>query len=70
MRFERVETVEYEVTLPIGAFEELRDRVLAADPSRAKRFAQLEPDLRSRFTPGDYVVPMRADLLRASSRST
>jgi len=65
--FERVETIEYDVTLPIGAFEDLRDRVLAADPERAARFAEVEAGLRERFTPGDYVVPMRADLLRVTS---
>ena len=65
--FERVETIEYDVTLPIPAFEDLRDRVLAADPERAARFAEVEAGLRERFTPGDYVVPMRADLLRVTS---
>jgi SAM-dependent methyltransferase len=67
-RFERVETIEYDVTLPIADFEALRDRVLAADPTRAQRFSEAEGDLRARFEPGDYVVPMRADLLRATSR--
>lgn len=66
--FDRVETVEYAVTLPVPSFEALRDRVLAADPSRAERFAQLEAGLRARFTPGDYLVPMRADLLRSAGR--
>ena len=42
--------------------------VLAADPTRAARFAEVEPDLRRGFRPGDYVVPMRADLLRVTSR--
>jgi ubiquinone/menaquinone biosynthesis C-methylase UbiE len=65
--FDRVETVEYDVTLQIPTFDALRDRVLAADPTRAERFAQLEADLRERFTPGDHVVPMRADLLRRSA---
>jgi ubiquinone/menaquinone biosynthesis C-methylase UbiE len=65
--FQRLETVEYDVTLEIPTFEALRDRVLSADPSRAKRFAQLESDLRSRFVPGAYTVPMRADLLTAAS---
>ncbi len=41
--------------------------MLAADPERADTFAALEADLRERFTPGDYTVPMRADLLRVSS---
>jgi SAM-dependent methyltransferase len=64
--FERVSTTEYDVTIPIATFEAFRDRVLAADPERAERFATLEADLRSRFTPGDYSVPMRADLLRSA----
>jgi SAM-dependent methyltransferase len=64
--FERVQTIDYDVTLPIESFEALRDRVLAADPERAERFARLEADLRARFTPGDYVGPMRADLLRSA----
>jgi ubiquinone/menaquinone biosynthesis C-methylase UbiE len=66
--FERVETIEYEVTLPVPTFAALRARVLAADPTRAERFAQVEAGLRARFTPGDYVVPMRADLLRSAGR--
>jgi len=66
--FDRVQTVEYDVTLAVGAFEELRDRMLAADPSRAARFAEVEADLRAQFRPGDYIVPMRADLLRVTSR--
>ena len=66
--FTRVETVEYAVTLTIASFEEIRERILAADPGRAERFARLEADLRERFTPGDYVVPMRADLLRSAGR--
>ena len=53
--FDRVETVEYDITIPVGSFEALRDRVLAADPTRAARFAELEPQLRALFTPGEYV---------------
>jgi SAM-dependent methyltransferase len=64
--FERVRTIEYDVTLRVTSFEAFRDRVLAADPERAERFATLEADLRARFTPGDYTVPMRADLLRSA----
>ena len=36
--FDRVETIEYDVTLPIPTFEALRERVLAADPD-ARRSA-------------------------------
>ena len=64
--FAHVKTIEYEVTLNVPSFEAFRDRVLAADPERAERFAELEADLRTRFTPGDYSVPMRADLLRSA----
>jgi hypothetical protein len=64
--FDHVTTIEYTVTLNVGSFETFRDRVLAADPERAERFAALEADLRTRFTPGDYPVPMRADLLRSA----
>jgi ubiquinone/menaquinone biosynthesis C-methylase UbiE len=64
--FERVTTIEYEVTVRVASFEVFRDRVLAADPERTERFATFEADLRTRFTPGDYAVPMRADLLRSA----
>jgi len=59
-----VRTIEYEVTVPLARLEQLRDRVLAADPSRAGRYAEVEPELRAAFTPGDYTIPMRADVLR------
>jgi SAM-dependent methyltransferase len=61
---ERVRTIEYEVVVPITRFEQLRERVLSADPSRAERFAALEADLRAKFRPGEYTIPMRADLLK------
>jgi len=67
--FEHVRTIEYDVKFTSPRFEAFRDRVLAADPSRAARFAELEPELRARFRPGDYVVPMRVDVLRHSSPS-
>jgi len=62
--FERVRTIEYEVTIPMQRLEDLRARVLSADPSRGERFAEVEDDLRTRFTPGDYTIPMRVDILR------
>ena len=65
--FDRVETIEYDVTIPVPDFDALRDRVLSADPARADRFAQVADGLRERFTPGEYVVPMRADLLRLAA---
>ena len=66
--FDRVETIEYELTVSIGSFEELRDFLLAPDPTRAEQFGQFESLLRERFRPGDYPIPMRADLLRLTSR--
>lgn len=65
--FDRVETIEYDVMIPVPDFDVLRDRVLSADPARADRFAQVADGLRERFTPGEYVVPMRADLLRLAA---
>jgi ubiquinone/menaquinone biosynthesis C-methylase UbiE len=62
--FQRVRTIEYAFTVPLHRFEQLRDRVLGADPSRAERFAALEDDLRAQFRPGEYTMPMRVDLLR------
>lgn len=61
--FHRLDTIHYEVVLQIDRLEQLRDRVLAADPSRAPRFAAVEEELRERFMPGRYPVPMRADIL-------
>ena len=51
----------------LDAFEDFRDMVIAADPERAERFASVEDDLRTRFRPGPYDAPMRADLLRVVS---
>jgi SAM-dependent methyltransferase len=61
--FERTRTFEYEITFEMTDFQQLKDRVLAADPTRAQRFAQLEPQLREAFTPGPYTIPVRAALL-------
>jgi len=66
--FERVATVEYEVPIAIGSLAALRERLLAADPSRAARFDAVEPRLRELFAPGAYVELIRADLLRPTSR--
>lgn len=62
--FEPVQTIEYDVVLHLDRLEQLRDRVLAADPTRAERYAQEEENLRERFTPGAYPIPMRVDILR------
>jgi ubiquinone/menaquinone biosynthesis C-methylase UbiE len=62
--FEHVRTIEYELGFELNHLDELKARVLAADPTRAERFAQLEGQLREAFTPGDFTIPMRADLLR------
>src|SRR4051794_4806054 len=66
--FDRVATIEYDMTVAVPTFQALRDRVLGADPARAEHFAEVEPQLRERFSPGDYVMPMRVDLLRPPSR--
>ena len=68
--FARVETVEYEIRIPVGSFEALRERLLAADPTRAARFTEAEPQLRALFTPGEYVERVRAELLGVPSRRT
>jgi len=62
--FEHVRTLEYEITFEMTDFQQLKDRVLAADQTRAERFAQLEPQLREAFSPGTYTIPVRADILR------
>jgi len=43
---------------------------LAADPTRAARFTEAEPQLRALFTPGEYVERVRAELLGVPSRRT
>ena len=67
--FERVETIEYDVTLDDRELRGLPRPRAGGRPERAARFAELEADLRSRFTPGDYTVPMRADLLRSAGQN-
>jgi SAM-dependent methyltransferase len=61
--FHKLDTIHYEVVLQIDRLEQLRDRLLAADPTRAERYAAVEDELRERFTAGAYPVPMRADIL-------
>jgi SAM-dependent methyltransferase len=69
--FERTRTFDYDLQIPLGTFEVFKDMILSADPERAERFAELEPQLREAFSPGVYTVPMRADtLIRVSSPST
>ncbi len=65
--FERISTVEYDITIRFDAFEDFRDMLLAADPDRAEGFAAVEAKLRAAFRPGAYDAPMRADLLRVVS---
>src|SRR5262249_51796799 len=61
----RERTVEYAVPLRLRGFDDFRDRVIGADPSRADRFAALEDELRARFAAlTEETAPMRADLLR------
>jgi hypothetical protein len=63
LRHER--TVEYAVPLRVRSLEDLRERVVAADPARAERFAALEDELRARLAAlKEDTAPMRADLLR------
>lgn len=62
--FSRVDTFEYEVTMQLDRLEQARDRMLAADPTRAERYAAVEDELRARFKPGTYTIPMRVDLLK------
>jgi SAM-dependent methyltransferase len=63
LRHER--TVEYAVPLRVRSLDDLRERVVAADPARADRFAALEDELRARFAAlTEDTAPMRADLLR------
>ncbi|MBE2317766.1 class I SAM-dependent methyltransferase [Solirubrobacter sp. CPCC 204708] len=66
--FEHVDTIEYEVTVRLDRLEELRERVLAADPTRGDSWAAVEHQLAGRFKPGDFPVPMRADILRPPAR--
>jgi SAM-dependent methyltransferase len=65
--FEHVDTVHYADTIRLDRFEAFRELVIAADPARTARFAALEPELRARFTPGEYAAPMRSDVLRVVS---
>ena len=62
--FEVVQTIEYDVVRQLDRLEQLKDMVLAADPTRADRYALQEENLRERFTPGAYPIPMRVDILR------
>jgi SAM-dependent methyltransferase len=65
--YERVRTIDYDVTVHVPDLEALRARVVAADPARGERFAAVADELRRAFAPGDYAVPMRADVLRVVS---
>jgi SAM-dependent methyltransferase len=63
--FTRERTVEYDVPLRVPSFAAFRERVVAADPSRAETFAAREGELRERFAAlAEDTAPMRADLLR------
>jgi ubiquinone/menaquinone biosynthesis C-methylase UbiE len=68
--FERVHSTEYELVFTVDDFDVGRERVVAADPARAERIAEIEHELRERFTPGEYRAPMRADLLRVVSSAS
>jgi SAM-dependent methyltransferase len=62
--FERTRTFDYDLVITLASFDALKQMVLGADPTRADRFAELEAQLRDTFSPGDYTIPMRADVLR------
>ena len=62
--FELLKTIEYDVLVPLRRLEELRDRVLAADPTREDRWAAVEHQLAGRFKPGEFPIPMRVDILK------
>ena len=67
--FDRVETIEYDAD---GPDPELRRAPGPPARARPRRGPSSSPSsrrcLRERFAPGDYPVPMRADLLRVTSR--
>jgi SAM-dependent methyltransferase len=66
--FQRTRTFDYDLVISLDGFDALKRMVLGADPTRAERLAELELQLREAFSPGDYTIPMRADVLtRASS---
>jgi SAM-dependent methyltransferase len=62
--FTHERTIEYELRFRLNELSEMRERVLAADPSREPRWNELESQLAAQFEPGEYTIPMRADLLR------
>src|SRR3954451_4071700 len=58
-------SVQYDVPLRLAGFGAFRDRVVAADPTRADVFAAREDELRERFAAlSADSAPMRASLLR------
>jgi ubiquinone/menaquinone biosynthesis C-methylase UbiE len=65
--FERAETFEYDLEISLPDFDAFKGMILGADPTRAERFAGLEPQLRQAFAPGDHTIPMRADVLIRTS---
>jgi SAM-dependent methyltransferase len=62
--FEHVKTIEYDTAIRMDRLEELKARVLAADPTREDSWAAVEHQLAGRFKPGDFPIPMRVDILR------
>jgi len=70
----RATTVDYEAPLTVAGLTGLRERIVAADPSRADRFDELSAELAERLErlgasgerPGErrFLHPMRADVLR------
>lgn len=62
--FEHLKTIEYDQLVRLDRLEELRDMVLAADPTRGDSWASVEHQLAGRFRPGDFPIPMRVDVLK------
>lgn len=66
----RERELRFDVPLALSGFDELRERIVSADPTRAGRFAALEPQLRAGYSAlagpeggASVVVPSVAVLL-------
>lgn len=73
----REHELRFDVPLALSGFDELRERIVAADPARAPRFAQLEPQLRAGYAAlaevdgaARLVVPSVAVRLRRHAMAT
>lgn len=59
----RLRTAEYLRQLRFPGFEAFRAHMIAVDPARAERFAAREAELRRGFGDGEFLAPMRVDVL-------